>query len=187
MHIAAAWRVALVAVSLALDVFAVCVGVGIRGASRAAKVRIGAAFASAEVSMTVIGALVGAAAGRLLGAVAGYVGFAALVAIGVYMIVETLRETESPSFDPSRGWGLAVAALSISLDSLGIGFSIQFIGAPLYASLLAIAFASVISTTLGLTFGRILGTRAEEAAGVWAGIVLIVTGLAFAAEKYFAH
>lgn len=185
MHLDSGWRVALVALSLGLDVFGVCVGVGMRGAATGTKVRIGAAFATAEVTMTVIGAAIGVAAGRLLGNVAGYVGFGALVAVGIYMIVETLRESES-EFDLSRGWGLFVAALSISLDSLGIGFSILYIGAPLVVSLVAIAFASVVSTTLGLTLGRLLGKRAEETAGIWAGVVLIITGLAFALQKYLA-
>ena len=53
-------RVFLVAASLALDVFAVSVGVGIRGVDRAAKIRIGASFAAAEVVMNCIGAAGGA-------------------------------------------------------------------------------------------------------------------------------
>ena len=79
-------KVLFVALSLGLDVFAVSVGVGMKGAERAVKIRIGLAFAAAEVSMTVLGVLIGQAAGRLLGDAAGYLGFAALVAVGGYMI-----------------------------------------------------------------------------------------------------
>jgi manganese efflux pump family protein len=183
MDVHSAWRVGLIAVSLALDVFAVCVGVGMGGTSPATRVRIGAAFATAEVMMTLIGAGLGAVVGRILGHVAGYLGFAALVGIGIYMIVEARRESES-TLDLSAGWGLFLGALSISLDSLGIGFSILVIGAPLPVSLIAIAVASVISTTLGLSIGRFLGKRFEKAAGMWAGIVLVATGLGFAVEKY---
>ena len=182
----AAGRVALVAISLALDVFAVCVGVGVRGASAGLRWRIGFAFAGAEITMTVLGALLGAAVGRLVGGVAGYLGFAALVGIGTYMIVEARREGASP-LDLSRGWGLFLASLSISLDSLGIGFSILYIGAPLMISLGAIGVASIVSTSAGLAFGRMMGRRVEETAGIWAGIVLIATGLAFALEKYLAE
>ena len=181
-----AWRVALIAGSLGLDVFAVCVGVGMRGATTAAKLRIGAAFATAEVTMTLIGAGLGMAIGRVIGQVAGYLGFGALVFIGAYMIVETIRETER-EFDLSRGWGLMLAALSISVDSLGIGFSILYVGAPVVVSLAAIGVASVLSTTLGLTFGRMLGVRAERGAGLWAGIVLILTGVGFTLEKVLAR
>jgi putative Mn2+ efflux pump MntP len=180
----AALRVALVAISLALDVFAVSVGVGIRGVTRPQMLRIGASFAAAEVSMNLIGAGIGSVAGRAIGGLAAYIGFAALVGVGAYMIVEALRE-ESQGFDLSHGWGLFTASLSISLDSLGIGFSIVYIGVPLPLTLAAIAVASVTSTLAGLAFGKRIGVRIGERAGLIAGIVLIATGLVFAALRYF--
>ncbi len=180
----AALKIAFVAASLGLDVFAVCVGIGMRGTDRAIKIRIGAAFACAEVAMTLVGVALGEAAGRLLGAVAGYLGFAALTLVGGYMVFESLRGENDGGFDLSRGWGLFLGALSISLDSLGIGFSILYIGVPLGVCVVAIALASVASTTLGLTLGKLLGTRMEELAARWAGIILMATGVAFAVLKY---
>ena len=85
------------------------------------------------------------------------------------MIYESRRGDAGAGFDLSRGWGLVLAALSISLDSLGIGFSILFIGVPLGVSLACIGVASIGSTALGLTLGKALGKRAEESAGAWAG------------------
>ena len=184
MSVATFFKILFVALSLGLDVFAVSVGVGMKGTNRAVKLRIGAAFAAAEVSMTVVGVLLGRAAGRLFGDAAGYIGFAALVGVGAYMIYEALHGTEEGGgFDLSRGWGLMLGAISISLDSLGIGFSILYIGVPLPISLVFIGAASVLSTTLGLALGRRLGIAAEETAALWAGIVLVLTGLAFAALK----
>ncbi|GAC1616508.1 MAG: hypothetical protein NVS4B13_10310 [Candidatus Elarobacter sp.] len=186
MTAASFFKVLFVALSLGLDVFAVSVGVGMRGSERAIKIRIGIAFTFAEVSMTVLGVLIGQAAGKLLGDAAGYLGFTALVGVGAYMIYEALHGTEEGGgFDLSRGWGLVLGALSISLDSLGIGFSILYIGVPLGISLVFIGIASVVSTTLGLVLGKRLGVAAEGYAALWAGIVLVLTGLAFAALKYF--
>ncbi|MGZ3516684.1 MAG: manganese efflux pump MntP [Vulcanimicrobiaceae bacterium] len=177
-----------VAFSLALDVFAVSVGVGVRGVPRSVKIRIGIAFALAEIVMNVLGAVIGAVAGRLIGDFAGYIGFIALIGLGLYMIREAVQEAKGGGFaslDLSRGWGLFVAALSISLDSLGIGFSILYIGVPVTLSLLIIGIVSVLSTTLGLTLGRGLGLRAEENAELWSGIILTLTGAAFIALKVF--
>jgi len=185
LTLAALVKVAVVAFSLGLDVFAVSVGVGMRGASRGTRWRIGIAFAVAEMTMTLLGAALGAIAGRLLGDVAGYVGFAALVGVGAYMVIAAVRESESGGIDFSSGWGLFLGALSISLDSLGIGFSILYIGVPLAVSLAFIGVAAATSTALGLTLGRALGSRVEEGAELWAGIILILTGLGFAALKYF--
>ena len=185
MSIAAFVKVVLVAMSLGLDVFAVSVGVGMRGLERNVKIRIGIAFAAAEMTMTLIGAGLGKLAGQLLGDVAGYIGFGALVAVGIYMVVESLRESEAGGFDLSRGWGLLLGAVSISLDSLGIGFSILYIGVPLPVSLACIGIVAASSTTLGLTLGRLLGARAEASAAIWGGVILIATGLAFATLKLF--
>lgn len=177
-------KIAILALSLGLDVFAICVGVGMRGADRGTKIRIGIAFAGAEIMMNLVGVALGAAAGRLLGEVAGYIGFSALIGLGAYMIVQSRRESHlRKPLDLSRGWGLMIGALSISLDSLGIGFSILYIGVPLYTSLACIGVASVGSTVLGLIVGKALGRRAEEGAELWAGVVLLLTGVFFIALK----
>ncbi len=68
---------------------------------------------------------------------------------------------------------------------LGIGFSILYIGVPLVYSLVFIGAASVLSTTLGLALGKRMGLVAEERAALWAGIVLVLTGVAFAGLKFF--
>jgi putative Mn2+ efflux pump MntP len=185
LFVSSALKIAFVSISLGLDVFAVCIGVGMRGTDTGTKVRIGVAFASAEVIMTLVGAALGAVAGRYLGEIAGYFGFAALTFVGGYMIYESLQEAGEGGFDLSRGWGLLFGALSISLDSLGIGFSILFIGVPLAVSLACIAVASVLSTTLGLTLGNVLGAKMEERAAMSAGIILVLTGIVFAALTYF--
>ena len=186
MTLLAVAKIVFVALSLGLDVFAVCVGVGMRGAGGAAKVRIGLAFATAEVSMILIGVGIGHLAGKLLGDVAGYLGFAALFFVGLYMVYEALHGTEEGGgFDLSRGWGLFLGALSISLDSLGIGFSILYIGVPLGFSLVCIFAASVLATSSGLMLGKRIGVRAEGSAALASGIILACTGVVFAGLKYY--
>lgn len=179
-------KIAVIAISLALDVFAVSVGVGMRGVPAAVKWRIGISFALAEIVMNLIGAGLGSVAGRLIGSVAGYLGFIALLGLGIYMVWESRRESsQSNPIDMTRGYGLFIASMSISLDSLGIGFSILYIGVPIVTSLAVIALASVSSTFLGITLGRALGRRAEEGAEFWAGIILAATGLFFILQKVF--
>ncbi len=177
-------KIFAIALSLALDVFAVSVGVGVRGVPTAVKIRIGIAFAAAEISMNVIGALLGAVAGRLLGDVAGYIGFVALLLVGSYMIYEARKDLEDRNpLDLSRGWGLFVASLSISLDSLGIGFSILYIGVPIAVSLAVIGTVSICATALGLALGKRLGTRVEDSAEMLGGVLLALTGAVFIALK----
>jgi putative Mn2+ efflux pump MntP len=181
---ASLFKVFIIALSLSLDVFAVSVGVGIRGVPPGMKWRIGIAFACAEVFMNLAGAALGLAAGRVIGPAAAYIGFVALVVLGTYMIYESRsKRTGSQKLDLSKGWGLALASLSISLDSLGIGFSILYIGVPLPISLVTIATFSVASTAAGLALGGRLGGYAERYAAFLGGLLLALTGLAFIALK----
>ena len=177
------FKVALVAISLALDVFAVCVGVGVRGHTPAQKLRIGMSFAGAEVAMNLIGAGLGHLVGALIGGVAAYLGFAALLGLGIYMVIESIGE-ERGKLDLSSGWGLFLAAVSISLDSLGIGFTLPYLGVPLVIALATIFIVSIAATMTGLALGRAIGIRVGGAAGLVAGIILALTGIGFAVARY---
>ncbi len=184
MALSSAIKLVAIAFSLALDVFAVSIGVGVRGVERSLKIRIGIAFACAEIIMNLIGAGLGIVTGKLIGDVAGYLGFVALLLVGLYMIYEAKRDLgDRPRMDLSRGWGLVVASLSISLDSLGIGFSILYIGVPLALALAVIGAVSVAATTLGLTLGRRLGSRIEDSAELLGGVLLALTGAVFIVLK----
>jgi manganese efflux pump family protein len=181
---AAFLKVLVIALALALDVLAVSVGVGVRGVPARQRIRIGLAFAGAEVAMNTIGAGLGLLAGRLIGDYAGYIGFAALFGLGLYMMRESRSGFSAASrLDLSRGRGLFIAALAISLDSLGVGFSILYIGVPMPISLIVIAFVSVATTTFGITLGRLLGRYAERNAAFIGGLLLALTGVTFAALK----
>jgi len=178
------FKVLIIALALALDVFAVSIGVGVRGVSTRRKALIGTSFAFAEVFMNTLGAGLGLLAGRLIGDAAGYFGFAALIGLGVYMMRESRSELSGTSrLDLTRGRGLFVASLAISLDSLGIGFSILYVGVPMPVSLVVIACISVASTFLGLSLGRWLGRLAERNAAFLGGLLLTLTGILFAALK----
>jgi len=134
--------------------------------------------------MNCIGLALGDLTGRLIGDAAGYVGFSALIAVGAYMILEARSNLgERGPAQVQSGWTLLVTSLAISLDSLGIGFSIRFVGVPIGTSLAVIGVVSVTATLLGFRLGRILGTRVEDAAEMLAGVLLALTGVAFVALK----
>ncbi len=89
-----------------------------------ARVRLGCAFAGSEIAMQVVGYELGTGAGRVLGEVATYVGFGLLAAIGGLMIRSSFRHASEEEFDATRGTGLLITSLSISLDSLGVGIAL---------------------------------------------------------------
>ncbi|HEY2106812.1 MAG TPA: manganese efflux pump [Candidatus Binataceae bacterium] len=175
-------KVIAVAIAVGLDVLAVSVGVGVAGLAWDASVRVGVAFASSEIIMQMVGYGLGTGLGRMIGEVASYTGFALLALVGVFMLRGAAHEEVETKFDATRGAGLLLTSLSISLDSLGVGFALPGVSIPLVPLLITISISTTIFTFVGLEFGARLGRRYEKGAERAAGIILIVLALLFTIE-----
>jgi len=176
-------KVLAVALAVGLDVLAVSVGVGVARLSWGASLKMGFVFAGSEIAMQVLGYELGTGAGIALGNVAAYVGFALLGLIGLLMIRSSLRLESEQKFDVISGPGLAATALSISLDSLGVGIALPGISLPLVPLLIAVSITTTTFTLTGLAFGARLGERYESRAERAAGIMLVALAALFTAEK----
>lgn len=173
-------RTFAVAFAVGLDVLAISVGVGVARLSFDASLRLGLAFAGSEIAMQMIGYALGVGAGRILGAIASYIGFALLAFIGFVMIRKSFRRSSEETFDVTRGMGLLLASLSISLDSLGVGIALPGVGIPLVPLLILVSITTTTFTFIGLEFGARLGERYERGAERAAGTMLVVLAASFA-------
>lgn len=178
-------KIIAVTVAVGFDVLAISIGVGITQIGWRASVRLGVSFAVAEISMQVIGYELGTGAGKLFGQIAEWIGFVLLAIVGVFMIRESYRHGKKKSFDPTRGAGLLVASLSISLDSLGIGFALPAVGIPLIPLLITLSITTTIFTSIGLAFGAKIGERYERDAERAAGAMLILLAIIFSLHGIF--
>ncbi len=169
-----------IALAVGLDVLAVSIAVGVMRIPWRGRLRLGLAFAVAEVAMQLLGYAIGTGAGRLAGVVAIYAGFAILAMVGVYIFHESAAN--EPTFKPESGWGLIAASASISLDSFGIGVSLPGVPLPLMPLLATVAVSTVLFTAVGLAFGERLGRRYKRLAQRIAGLVLIALAILFTIE-----
>ncbi len=174
-----------VAFAVGLDVLAISVGVGVARLSFNARLRLGLAFAGSEIAMQMIGYALGVGAGRVLGNVASYVGFAILAFIGLVMIRNSLRGSPEEKFDVTKGMGLLLTSLSISLDSLGVGIALPGVGIPLVPLLITVSITTTTFTFIGLAFGARLGERYEHGAERAAGAMLVMLAALFAIERLY--
>jgi putative Mn2+ efflux pump MntP len=157
-------KVFAVAFAVGLDVLAISVGVGVARLPFDASLRLGVAFAGSEIAMQVIGYALGAGAGRMLGDVAAYMGFVLLAFIGFVMIRKSFRHFSEATFDATRGMGLVLTSLSISLDSLGVGIALPAVNIPLVPLLILVSITTTVFTFIGLEFGARLGERYQRGA-----------------------
>ncbi|SRR5579875_87703 len=175
-------KVIAVAVAVGLDVLAVSVGVGVARLAWDASLRVGVAFATSEILMQIVGYAIGISAVRTIGDVAAYGGFALLAVVGFLMFWGSIHDDVEKKFDATRGAGLLLTSLSISLDSLGVGFALPGVPIPFIPLLITLSISTTAFTLIGLEFGARLGQRYEKGAERLAGIILMALAILFTVE-----
>jgi putative Mn2+ efflux pump MntP len=159
-------KVALFVLSLGVDTLVVAASLGAAG--RGARLRLALAFAAAEAAMPLVGLVAGRVAGAAVGRVAPALGGLGLLALAIWLWRYDRDDVALARPEAVAGWGVLVAALSISLDELAAGFSIGLVGVPVVLTLALVAAQSFAFTLVGLTYGArlrpYLGERAERAA-----------------------
>jgi putative Mn2+ efflux pump MntP len=93
-----------------------------------------------------------------------------------------MRHPSKAEFDATRGAGLLVTSLSISLDSLGVGIALPAAAIPLLPLLITVSISTTLFTFLGLAFGSHLGERYERRAERAAGTSLVLLAALFVTE-----
>jgi len=176
--------IALIVAALAvgLENFAVAIGVGLTGVTMRERIRLAVVFGLFEGGMPVVGLVVGHGLAHAIGGVARYLGGALLIAIGVWALIETRRDSADADVRTrASGLGslprLLVTAFALSIDNLVVGFGLGITHTPLVTAVVVFAAVSVALILLGIELGTRLGTRVEANSELLAGIVLVVVGI----------
>jgi putative Mn2+ efflux pump MntP len=177
-------EVLLLALSLAMDAFAVCLAAGslpeVRGPRPA--FRLAFHFGLFQFLMPVIGWSVGASVEPLIKGFDHWIAFVLLVFVGVRMIYSAFRPDEVRRLDPSRGWTLILLSIAVSIDALAIGLSLGVLGISVGYPALLIGIVTAGVSLGGLRLGGSIGTRAGRWIQVMGGIVLVGIGLRVVVE-----
>lgn len=169
----------LIALSLALDAFAVSVSAAltVRGFRMRDAVKMGIWFGAFQLIMPLIGFLLGSTVAELVSRFAPWIAFALLAFIGGRMIFEALRPGGEPSvssLDPKTLFMLAVAT---SIDALAVGVTFAFMDVNVPLSCAVIGIVAFAMSVAGGALGGRLGERFADRAGIFGGAVLCAIGL----------
>ena len=173
---------------LGLDSFAVAAALGAaRPAGITMRLRISLIFVIFEAGMPLLGLAAGSGLARVIGATADYLAGAAVIGVGVWMLVSG-DDDEDVAGRMAGAHGLAVIALgvSISMDELAIGFSLGLTRLPVVPVIVAIAVLALVASQLGFALGALVGERFRERAEQVAAIALIALGGYLIAERALA-
>jgi putative Mn2+ efflux pump MntP len=175
------WTIFLIAIGLAMDCFAVSLGVGTAGTATGPRptFRLFFHFGLFQAGMTLLGYLAGKTVVTYISAIDHWVAFGLLAFVGVRMIRGGLREEgEEPAIpDPSRGMTLVMLSVATSIDALAVGLSLALLDVNVLWSALLIGGVSAVLSLVGLTLGNQLGMRFGKTMEVIGGVILIGIGL----------
>ena len=178
------FTILLIAISLALDAFAVSVSCGLtgRGGIRLA-LRLGIWFGAFQFLMPLLGFTLGRSVAGYVAAVSPWVAFGLLSFIGGRMLLDAGSETPAPSeLSASRLLALAVAT---SIDALAVGVSFAFLRVNILAASAVIGLVAFLLSLLGGTVGGTLSGRFQARAESLGGAALIAIGAKILIENVF--
>ena len=175
------WTVLVIAVGLAMDCFAVSLGIGTTGQANSARpiFRLSFHFGFFQTGMCLIGWLAGSAVLPLIAGFDHWVALVLLAIVGVRMIREGLRVEgeEAAGEDPSRGASLIMLSVATSIDSLAVGLSLAMLQTNIVGSALIIGLVSAIFAAAGVLAGGKLGQRFGKRMEILGGLVLVAIGI----------
>jgi putative Mn2+ efflux pump MntP len=177
------WMLLVMALGLAMDCFAVSLGIGAspKPATPRAIFRLSFHFGLFQAGMTLLGWLLGSTVVNLIGGFDHWVAMLLLAWVGGRMVLEGFSDHEEKLVeeynDPTRGSSLIMLSVATSIDALGVGLSLALLKLNIIAASLTIGAVSLILTIAGLLGGNRLSRRFGRRVEVLGGLVLIAIGV----------
>lgn len=175
------WTIFLIAIGLAMDCFAVSLGVGTAGTVTGTRptFRLFFHFGLFQGAMTLLGWLAGKTVVGYIASIDHWIAFVLLAFVGIRMIRGGLsKESDEPSIpDPSRGMTLVMLSIATSIDALAVGLSLALLDVNVLWSALLIGLVSAALSLVGLNLGNQLGMRFGKTMEVIGGLILIGIGI----------
>lgn len=173
-------EIILIAVSLAMDAFAVsiCKGLSMKKMDWKKAIIIALYFGIFQGGMPLIGYLLGVGFEESIKFIDHWIAFGLLAFIGGNMIKEALSKNEDDEVDDKVDFKtMIVLAIATSIDALAIGVTFAFLNVNIILAVSLIAAITFVISCIGVKLGNVFGDKYEKKAELAGGIVLILIGL----------
>lgn len=174
------FEIIFIALSMAMDAFAVCLGVGAARTSEGGRAifRLSFHFGLFQFLLPVVGWFAGLTVSRYIENYDHWVAFVLLVFVGGRMILSGFDDREEVNkTDPSRGWNMVLLSVAVSIDALAIGLSLAIVNVNIWYPAVVIGLVTGLMSLLGLRLGNQLGRMVGKRMEIIGGIVLILIGV----------
>ena len=172
------FQILLIALSLAMDAFAVSIstGIAIPGFGPKQAARIGAWCGAFQFGMPLIGYLLGSSVKTYIEAVDHWIAFGLLALIGGNMVREALFGDGEEAVTDLSNRRLFLLALATSIDALAVGVTMVFMDVNILLSSAVIGVVAFLLAMLGGLLGHRLGQLFQRRATLLGGLVLVGIG-----------
>jgi putative Mn2+ efflux pump MntP len=170
----------LIAVGLAMDAFAVSLGIGTTGQAHTPRpiFRLSFHFGLFQFFMPILGWLAGSTIAALISQFDHWIALGLLAFVGGRMIRSGLDPNgESYRTDPSRGGTLIMLAIATSIDAFAVGLSLAMLQVEIIYPCVVIGIVTSGLSLAGLLAGHRLGAAFGKRMEIVGGIILIGIGL----------
>lgn len=174
------FEIILIALSMAMDAFAVCLGAGAQNSTigRRPTFRLAFHFGLFQFLLPVVGWFAGTTIERYIADFDHWIAFGLLAFVGGRMIYSAFHpEKEDARDDPSRGWTLVLLSIAVSIDALAVGLSLGLVGVTIWMPAVVIGIVTGLVSWLGLRLGNKLGVKFGTRMEIAGGMILILIGI----------
>ena len=179
-------ELALLAVGLSMDAFAVSVCKGLKDRKFQWKHALlcGLYFGGFQALMPLLGWLLGIRFQSLITTVDHWIAFILLSVIGAGMI----REARSPQEETAGGYSpraMLPLAVATSIDALAVGVTFAFLDTAIVPAVSFIGVTTFVLSAAAVKLGHIFGLKLRSRAEIFGGVVLIAIGVKILIEHLF--
>ena len=169
----------LIAISLAMDSFAVsvCKGLSMKTVEFRKALIIGTYFGVFQAAFTMLGFLLGSAFASFITSIDHWIAFILLVFIGGNMIKESFSDDSKNVNDDISFKTMAPLGVATSIDAMSIGITFSFFATDLVFANLSIFLASFILCIIGVYLGNFVGNKFQNKAEFVGGTILMLLGI----------
>jgi putative Mn2+ efflux pump MntP len=172
------FEVLLLAFALAMDAFAVSIGLGVKKKEFDKSLALKAAFFFGlfQALMPFVGHMASLGVGSLIESIDHWVAFLLLSIIGGKMLYESFGENTEDEISIITNKVLLILAIATSIDAMAAGFTLNLLDFNPYLSMVIIGVVTFIFSFIGVVIGSKGGSFLEDKAEKLGGVVLIGIG-----------
>ena len=172
------WELAVLAIGLSMDAFAVsvCKGLALQRVSWKECCIAGAWFGGFQALMPLLGYLLGTQFEQFVTSVDHWIAFVLLGIIGGNMIREALSKDEDQLDASLACKTMLLLAVATSIDALAVGVTFAFLQVSILPAVCFIGATTFILSCIGIRIGHVFGLKYKSRAELFGGAVLILMG-----------